>query len=109
MKHRSRSHHKLMAMLSVAALMLGSLSLAGCDSGDDMPPMENQSSTDQPTEQDSGMQEGNVGTPQEDTGMQQGDAGMNEESSQKSMAEDGQEQQQKQKQQEQQQQESSQG
>lgn len=47
----------LAAAASIVALSLGTLALAGCDNGEDLPPMEQSAPMEEPA-QDPGMQEG---------------------------------------------------
>ncbi|MCH4564974.1 hypothetical protein MKP05_17890 [Halomonas sp. EGI 63088] len=48
---------RLAAAAAIVALSLGTLALAGCDNGDEMPPMEQDAPMEEPA-QDPGMQEG---------------------------------------------------
>ncbi|MBD3894886.1 hypothetical protein IEI94_03345 [Halomonas sp. ML-15] len=57
MNTRTKASRKFMAATSIAAMLLGSLALAGCGNDDDMPPMEDDPAMDQPMEEEPGMEQ----------------------------------------------------
>ncbi|APX92163.1 hypothetical protein BWR19_03970 [Halomonas sp. 1513] len=81
MNTRTKASRKFMAATSIAAMLLGSLALAGCGNDDDMPPMEDDPAMDQPMEEDPGMDQGMDDPAMDDPAMDEGmdDDGMMEE------------------------------
>nr|WP_163500666.1 hypothetical protein [Halomonas socia] len=70
----TKASRKFMAATSIAAMLLGSLALAGCGNDDDMPPMEEDPATDQPMDEQPGMDEGMGDDPaMDDDGMMEED------------------------------------
>ncbi|PAU75245.1 hypothetical protein [Halomonas salipaludis] len=73
MNRSTKASRKFMAATSIAAMLLGSLALAGCGNDDDMPPMEEDPAMDQPMDEQPGMDEGMDDPAMEDDGMTEED------------------------------------
>ena len=82
----TQASRKFMAATSIAAMLLGSLALAGCGNDDDMPPMEEEPAPmeqdpamDQPMDEDPAMDQGMGDDPaMDDDGMMEEDPMMEE-------------------------------